>query len=172
MTNGAFTPGYGTTCGFLCSYLLYRLGCRDGRIVNRRDDEAGLVYHPGENISRLVNGARALGAWRSGPLGIRPGDIYLLSRGEPSSEHVGVFLGSASGTWWTADAGQTAADGTQAAAYCARAFDGTAVGGPAGERLRPVVGYVDLDALPLPVPWRGLLIPGAAAAFALYLLTR
>jgi hypothetical protein len=164
ITGGAYSPGYGTTCGYLCSYLLHQLGCRDPRIINRRDDDAGLEYHPGENISRLVYGAHALGAWRDGPLRIKPGDIYFISRGPASSEHVGVFLRAAPGLWHTADAGQTDAYGDQAAVYLARPFDGASLGHPNGGEPRPVVGYVDLNAIPLPFPWRGLLLPGALAA--------
>src|SRR5262245_34519869 len=99
------SPTSGTTCGYLVSYLLYELGCR-APIVNRNDPAYGLRYGIGENISRLLGGAKALGAWRAGPEGIRPGDCYFISNGPPLTEHVGVFIAHVDGSHvQTGDAG-------------------------------------------------------------------
>lgn len=166
-------PGAGTTCGFLVSRLLFDLGVRDPRIVNRNDADSGLKYHIGENISRLVGGAKALGAWREGAEGIKPGDIYFISNGPPASEHVGVFKRQLDDTHWeTADAGQRNSEGRQAARFVTRTFDGSNLGTPNGQKV--IQGYVDLDALPIAVPtpatsgkgfWvaAGLLAAGALA---------
>lgn len=141
------SPTSGTTCGYLASYLLYQLGCRAPQIVNRTDARWGLMYGIGENISRLVSGAKALGAWRVGARGIRAGDIYFISNGPPASEHVGVFMGAPDpGHWRTADAGQRDAAGHQAARYRVRAFDGVNLETPNGPKV--VQGYVDIEALP------------------------
>jgi hypothetical protein len=173
MTGGRYTPGYGSTCGFLTSYLLWALGCRAPEIVNRDDPRWGLHYEAGANISRLVGGAKALGAWRDGPGGIRLGDIYFITNeaGDPSSEHVGVFLYAARGHWITADAGQRNEVGEQSARYPTRPFDGRYLSGPGGGNPRVVRGYVDIEALPYAARssfgWPLLLLGAAAAAFLL-----
>ncbi len=139
--------GAGTTCGFLTSYLIYELGVRAPEIVNRNDTAAGLSYHIGENISRLVSGAKALRAWREGAAGIKPGDIYFVSNGPPATEHVGVFDSQPDATHWkTADAGQTNSQGRQAARYVIRDFDGVHLGTPNGQKV--IQGYIDISALP------------------------
>lgn len=138
------SPTSGTTCGYLTSFLLYELGCRAPEIVNRNGD--GLRYHIGENISRLVGGAKKLGAWRTGSAGIRPGDCYFISLGPPLTEHVGVLKQERGSRWITADAGQRNAGGHQAARFVERAFDGRTLWTPNGPK--PVVGYVDIEALP------------------------
>lgn len=155
-------PRAGSTCGFLTSYLLFQLGCRSPLIVNRNDPGSGLVYKIGANVSRLVGGAKALGAWRTGPSGIRPGDIYFISNGPSETEHVGVYLAAPDGSYWdTADAGQTNSGGHQAARYVTRDFDGVRLGpnqvdeDPDPTRVQPpkiVQGYIDIEALPYGVP--------------------
>src|SRR5262249_52266311 len=44
--NGDWEPGGGTTCGFLCSWLLWALGCRDARTVNRTDPAFNQFHNP------------------------------------------------------------------------------------------------------------------------------
>jgi hypothetical protein len=174
LTGGDYTQGYGTTCGYLTSYLLWALGCRAPEIVNRTDPKWGLRYEAGANISRLVGGAKALGAWHDGPAGIRMGDCYFLSNevGDPSSEHVGVFLYASGIHWYTVDAGQRNEAGNQAARFSTRTFDGRHLSGPGGGGARLVRGYVDIDALPYAAARSGfgfalLLLAGAAAAATL-----
>src|SRR5262249_31479690 len=67
MTNGSFKrgdsnykvicknyqPGFGTSCGCLPHWLLWRLGCSDKSLVNR--SEVGYTYRPGQNISIVYN---------------------------------------------------------------------------------------------------------------------
>jgi hypothetical protein len=160
-------PGSGTTCGFLTSYLLFMLGCRRPEIVNRNDPSSGLRYHIGENISRLVGGAKELAAWRDGPQGIKPGDCYFMSNGPPLTEHVGCYRRSPDPRHWeTDDAGQRNNAGHQAARRRIRGFDGARLETPNG--WKPVVGYVDIAALPytvgpqVAVGGSGLLLLGAA----------
>lgn len=93
--------GIGTTCGYLPAWMLWRLGCRDPRIVNRSEPQAGLTYRIGMNIADLVQGGKAVGCFRlyhpGGPPP-EPGDIlYFQSAtfadgggGEPK-EHVAVL---------------------------------------------------------------------------------
>ncbi len=151
--DGLYTAGdgAGTTCGFLASYLLFQLGCRAPEIVNRTDAASGLKYEIGGNISRLVSGAKALGAWRTGAAGIKPGDIYFISNGPPLTEHVGVYISGDAAHWTTADAGQRGPNGEQAAKTQVRAFDGENLGTLNGPKT--IQGYVDIDALPL-TAWR------------------
>ncbi len=184
IVDGHYSPGFGTTCAYLIAWLLWALGCRDAAIVNRDDAASGLRYRVGEGVSRVVNGAKALGAWRDGCAGIKPGDPFFLSLGPAITEHLAVFVarGSRGGVsaWRSADAGQrrtALADVTvdpEADGFL-DAFDGEALAGETasdqcaryvvrdfdGSRLRtvngwkPIVGYVDLDALPFAAPAMG-----------------
>lgn len=178
MTGGKFAAGFGSSCGFLASYVLMTIGCRDARILNREVD--GLVYTPGDNISRLVHGAQALGCWRTladggTPL---PGDIPVCSNGPPSSEHTFVFESSqldASGNefWTSYDGGSPTADSSSRHVMGAGAREriGAAqlafIGGPRG-----ILGYIDLDLVPLdvapliPDPAGGLLGGGPLVTMA------
>ncbi len=46
-----YGQGFGTTCGFLPHYLLWRFGCRDSTLVNRSEPPEGLVHRIGQNLS-------------------------------------------------------------------------------------------------------------------------
>lgn len=46
-----YGQGFGTTCGFLPHWLLWRFGCRDNTLVNRNEPAEGLSYRIGENLS-------------------------------------------------------------------------------------------------------------------------
>jgi hypothetical protein len=174
VVNGSYAPGFGTTCGFLPSYMLWMLGCRDNRIVNRRDPAAGLEYHVGENVSRLVAGAKALGAWRDGAAGIKPADIFYINApgGPATTEHVGVLMQASPGAWLTGDAGQRNGAGQQAARFVHRPFDGVHLGTMNGPKV--VVGHIDIEALhyaaaPPDEEWMlwALVLLGGAAVWAL-----
>jgi hypothetical protein len=151
MTNGSYAHGYGTTCGYLCHF---QIGCRDPSLVNWNDPASGLSYHVGQNISMIVNGAKKLDAWRSGPADIKPYDIvftenYAGGKGS-GSEHVFIFVreendGSA---WHSADAGRRNAAGNQAAEFVTRDKDGNKLLFLGGE-WRNINGYVDLSAVPI-----------------------
>ena len=56
-----YGQGFGTTCGFLPHWLLWRFGCRDNTLVNRSEPPEGLTYFIGENLSILQdsNGRKA-----------------------------------------------------------------------------------------------------------------
>lgn len=170
LTGGKFTPGFGSTCGFLTSYVLMRIGCSDATILNREVPEYGLKYTPGDNISRLVSGAKALNCWKTIQADGPPSqmDLVFYSNGPANTEHVNVFdrsIQDANGSsWWTSyDAGRTNARGAQCARYLDRIPDPSApsqetearrvsddgaslifIGGP-----RIVQGYVDLDLVPI-----------------------
>ena len=118
--------GKGTTCGFLCHWLLWRLGCTDRDVVNR-SAPGGFTYRVAQNISRIWNGGRppferVLNTGRV-PAGERPqkGDIvFIATPGGPSTtEHVFVFVEETQRdgrTYWRgADAGQRNADNRECA---------------------------------------------------------
>lgn len=182
MTGGIFTEDFGSSCGYLTSLALQDIGCRDGRILNRTEAEPdqftgeALVYVPGDNISKLVGGAKANGSWRTladGPP--KRGDLLFFSLGPAHTEHVSVFdhfETADDGTTWLSsyDAGRTNQAGHQCARYLSEYPDATGenhfttamrrcydngtfdfVGGA-----RPLVGYVDIEAVPT-VP--GLAVP-------------
>jgi peptidoglycan hydrolase-like protein with peptidoglycan-binding domain len=110
--------GMGTTCGFLCHWLLWRLGCTNREIVNRKAP-GGFTYRIGQNISRIWNLAKPpfVSALNNSRLqeGFRPqlGDIVFIKSNpnerSGAGEHVFVFLQEvmeANGTFWVgADAG-------------------------------------------------------------------
>ena len=107
--------GGGTTCGFLCHWLLWRLGVTDTTRINRA--EKGFTYMPGDNLSRIVQGYAApfVKAYGTGVLqsGKRPrtGDIcyiYEAPKGAQNTEHVFCMLRDApqAGAWSTAESGQ------------------------------------------------------------------
>ena len=54
-TGWVKTPNSGTTCGFLCHWLMWRLGVANSDIVNWNDQERGLRFVPGRNISNIYN---------------------------------------------------------------------------------------------------------------------
>lgn len=124
----------GTTCGFLCHWLMWKLGVGDAAILNWTDASRTTQWKVGQNISKIWNvGQRPfvqitqpyappakenptanlleLGA-SMGIGGPQPGDSIFIREpgGSPGSEHVFVFLRSRktlSGMEWdTAEAGQ------------------------------------------------------------------
>lgn len=111
--------GKGTTCGFLIGWLLYRLGCRDNRIVNRSEPAAGLVYHEAGNMTAVVSGGKAVGAYRNFRTGDAPpegGDIlyfqatdFIAGQSDQPHEHVAVCVDydMAKGTLTTYDLGHS-----------------------------------------------------------------
>ena len=144
--------GGGTTCGFLCHWLFWRLGCRHVPLVNRTDASFGLRYSIGKNISKIRYGGvftTADAAKKKGIEGPKPGDVLFVSNGPPGTEHVMVLksIQETPQVWTTFDAGQRNEKNQQCARICSRAFkDGklTFRDGP-----RTLVGWVSLEDLPL-----------------------
>lgn len=148
--------GAGTTCGFLCHWLMWRLGCCE-RFVNRTDHSKNMRYVPGTNISKI----RWMQSFRVYQPGETPkmGDLVFLSNGPPSTEHVNVFLEEGEddkGTYWlTADAGQKNAANKECARFRARRFlPGGVLDSEEGKPRNPkhVQGWLPLDTLPLVAP--------------------
>jgi hypothetical protein len=133
--SAAVCPGYsagaGTTCGYLCHWLMWRLGVKDPTRVNWNDPGRGLTAVSGQNIARIyqqghdpffVCASTAKGAKKINPMvmGFRPqlGDIVFLFEpgGGQSSEHVFVFMSEelhgSSIYWNSAEAGQPGALGS------------------------------------------------------------
>jgi hypothetical protein len=137
-----YEKGYGTTCGIFAGAVLARVGA-PAALINREPPE-GSGFKPGEPISRLYQGARALGWLRVAgrdPLELRPGDVYCVHRpgatykGAPvSPEHVGIVVNVAGAKITTADGGQTDARGEQCSLRRERTLSGAelaTVTGPA-----------------------------------------
>lgn len=160
--------GRGTTCGYLPIWIWWRLGCTDPVLINRTDKSAGLVYKVGMNIAAIVNGGKRLRAWRTLKDGGRPlpGDVVYYANDPPKiehdadgnpiknfHEHVNVAIDCSGQEWRTGDAGRTSPAGTQMAEFVTRPMTGADsilyFGGS-----RKVIGWVDMDAVPLgPPPW-------------------
>lgn len=165
MINGSWAPGYGTTCGYLVSLLLWLLGCRDPRVVNREVPADGLHYHAGANMSQPVNGAKAVGAYRTTGTP-KPGDPYFVfvdppvitaSGAKDYRNHMGIVVGVSNdgATWHTADAGQGSSL-EQSAAYRERSYRASPSPMLSINGEWRHVHFIDLDALPMgtpPRPW-------------------
>jgi hypothetical protein len=159
LVAGHWTPGAGTTCTYLPAAALYLVGCRDERLVNHDDDQGRTAFTVAAGVSKLVQGARAIGAWVDDAPGRepQPGDVVFISNGPPLTEHVELVLDPAE--WRAASAGQSNARGEQAARVVTRQLDDRR--GEGGPRLlsapsplpvvgswRKLQGWVDLDKVP------------------------
>lgn len=144
--------GIGTTCGYLPHWMLWAVGCRLRRVVNRYEPKDGLAYRDGANISALRWQPEFVAYNRLAastlPL---PGDIFFVSDGPPATEHVGVVLGiSEDGVWTCAEAGQ---EGGGARIVRRILIDGRLARLAAGSDVEPdrsfharkLVGWLDLD---------------------------
>jgi hypothetical protein len=118
--------GGGTTCGFLCHWLMWRLGCNNNKIINRQ--ESGFKYVDGQNISRIFNSGKPPFVKVIGTnlmqQGLQPelGDIVFIKQhpnGPQKTEHVFVFLEKAVSSgkilWATGEAGQKNSSGQECA---------------------------------------------------------
>lgn len=144
--------GSGTTCGFLCHWLLWKLGVRDPTIVNRSEPGDGLKYRVGMNIASIFRGGKS--PWHKMKPGDtpEPGDVCFISNGPPSTEHVFVFFSqevddSGSITWNTADGGQLGPGGKYTSGrFRKRTLKGTTLGD------RTVWGWIPLKELNFVAP--------------------
>lgn len=140
--------GKGTTCGFLPHALMYVLGCRDPKQVNRT--EPGLKYIPGWNLRQIWNAGRA--PFKRFSLGSKPepGDIVYVSNGPPNTEHVFVFLGAVieNGVtyWLSADGGQRNTKNQECMRLAKRKQSGRLIGS------RAIMGWLPLKSLKLTAP--------------------
>lgn len=136
--------GAGTTCGYLCHWLMWRLGLRDPHIVNREEPDDGLHYVPGANISRIFNNKYFV-HFKAGTVPGN-GDIVFLSNGPPDTEHVFVSSNVDGNVWSGANAGQTdPKDGKQCSIFIDRNFSN---GGLTYKGVhKGVVGWIDISTL-------------------------
>jgi hypothetical protein len=137
--------GGGTTCGFLPHWLIWRLGVRDPKLVNRSEITDGLHYMDGMNISKIWNGGQSPFVPRRADAVPEPGDICFISNGPPITEHVFVFLSevatSGTTTFEVGEAGQV----NQAGKQCARIHNPSFHNGQVGTR--NLVGWISLKKL-------------------------
>ena len=94
-----------SSCGDLAAWMLYRLGCRDERLVNRTADEGVKDWIPGRNVSAITSHAayrRATGT-DAAP---QPGDVMFLML--PPDGHISILCewDEANAIAITADYGQ------------------------------------------------------------------
>ena len=61
-------------------WMLWALGCRDGKILNRDVPDRGIRWTGGKSVDKLFNGSQRMAAWRAFHLekSPRPGDILIL----------------------------------------------------------------------------------------------
>ena len=123
-----------SSCGDLAHYMLYALGCRDSRYVNR-DELAG--WRVGANISMLCSSP-----WFLSDGAPKVGDILYVT----GPEHVCVLLSRVSDDKWiTADYGQPYA--------CVHhAHVQRVPGAGVFVRKRPLRGFVSIAKVPLVAP--------------------
>lgn len=146
VTGGKFAPGYGSSCGFLPSYLWSELGVTNCLILNRDFDDC--TYIPGANISKIVNGGKVLGCYvnpKDAPGEVpQRGDVIFCSNGPPNTEHVFVFDRVEGDQWFGWDGGHPAADEMNTSQRTVDLDNYTLAfyGGP-----RTIQGWVDLELL-------------------------
>lgn len=109
--------GGGTTCGFLCHWLIWSLGAVNAKVVNFSDPARQFKYVDGKNIEKLWNLGRPPFVTENGNIargdGPRVGDAIMIHLpGVQNSEHVFVYLGEEQVDeggpvtyWLTAEAG-------------------------------------------------------------------
>ncbi len=132
------------------------MGCRDGRICNRveADIPANTATNTiGQNISKLVQGGKAIGCYHAYvPGGLEPSPADFLyfgvvsATGGVSSEHVAIcksFPVGGNGTLVTYDTGHSVQpEGSMSSRAIANGnvnFSGT---------MRKLIGFVDISAVP------------------------
>lgn len=188
--HGRWSPGGGTTCTYPWHHFWALLGCRDDRLVNFDSADGYTRWVSAGGVSKIVQGAKAIGAWVDDAPGREPqrGDVCFLadSARTPASEHVSGAIDPGlrtPGIWTSADAGQNydnpptpGDDGHQRARIVTRRIDDRRASG--GPRLlsspepysgdwRELVGWVDLNRIPLAAtPAEVLLAPARPLGMA------
>lgn len=129
---------YGTTCGFLVQWALWRSGCRNPKIVNREEPDDGLKFHNGMNLAMLWNNGRAPFEMWTPDMEFEPGDILYISdllnvpQHNPNTEHVFIYMGQEQrddGLYMlSADGGQRNAKNQECMRMCARLWHGRNIG--------------------------------------------
>lgn len=155
--------GAGTTCGFLCHWLMFRLGCRDKSLVNRTEHDEGLRYVPGANISKIRNNPY-FHVYDPSDIYDTPalGDVVFISNGAPATEHVFIFLEETNAEsdeilWTSADAGQTNSSGKQCARVVRRTWKSGQLTGVSSTR--KVQGWIPITSIPLTTPFVAAYLP-------------
>ena len=91
------------SCGDLVAWVLYRLGCRDERLVNRTADEGKTPWQPVRNVTNITGSPH----YHKAGHGAVPerGDVLFILKG---SGHLAVLVewDEAGGTVTSADYGQ------------------------------------------------------------------
>ena len=93
-----------SSCGDLVAWMLYRLGCRDERLVNRTADEGQTPWMPGRNVTNIVSHRAYCKAGRGAEP--QPGDVLYELR--PAGGHLDVLESwdAAAGVAWVLAYGQ------------------------------------------------------------------
>jgi hypothetical protein len=133
----------------LCHWLIWKLGCRDSRVLCRDIPEKKMAWDR-NGIQRLVWGSQRLAAWKPFLLGHtpNPGDIIYLgapNKGEPHC--LCVLLWTIGEEWVVADANQTDAYGEPCALIVCSPFAGYHLSF-AGQT-KQVNGWIDITLLDL-----------------------
>ncbi len=153
VTQGrAGAPLY-SSCGDLANFLLYRMGNRDPKMVNRQVPQAGLTWTPSLNINKPTLRAKQTGAWvqpsADNPLP-KPGDIFLIGEYSPTEhdkehqEHIGIVLSVDGNKVTTADYGQRDASGNPSSSVNIRNYSDGKLDGP-GFPPRAIQGWIDIE---------------------------
>ncbi len=135
----------GTTCGYLPSWLIWRLGAKASRLVNRTDSVRGFTYRVGKNIA-TIRWQPEFRLYISG-MQPEPGDVFFVSDGPPESEHVGIVLDVEGDVWTCAEGGQRNQENQQ----CMRIVKRRLANGKLGRvdgigTARAIVGWLDIEA--------------------------
>ncbi len=78
------------SCGDLAHYMLFAIGCRDEKLVNRDTDGGDIPWRVGVNISRLSGHPAFVAASKT--FSAKPGDILCAVSDKPGSEHASILV--------------------------------------------------------------------------------
>lgn len=136
----------------LPNWLLWKLGCRDSRIISREIPELNIGWHP-EALQKISLGARRVSAWVQWAFDTRPEPGDILHVGRPTwgeTEHVCIFIHGDQDHWTTADMLPCERKGSIQAQIVTRKVQGVTIVGNSGVQ-KHINGWLSIDKLVLDV---------------------
>lgn len=136
----------------LPNWLLWKMGCRDSRIISRDIPELNISWHP-EALQKIPLGARRVSAWTQWDFDRQPEPGDVLHLGRPTwgeVEHVCVFIHGDSSQWTTADVLPCERKGHIQAQIVTRKVRGVTIVGNSGTQ-KHINGWLSIDKLSLDV---------------------
>lgn len=134
----------------LPNWLLWKMGCRDSRILSRDIPELNISWHP-EALQKISSGARRVSSWVQWEFDTQPEPGDILHLGRPSwgeVEHVCVFINGNQNEWTTADMLPCERKGSIEAKIVTRKVKGVTIVGYSGVQ-KHINGWISIGRLAL-----------------------